>query len=341
VREGLKRLENTQNQGLIMLKRGCGIENARINAYHVGFVLGPCFNAAGRLGTTDAAQRLLSAESPEEAWRLANELKDLNDSRKEMTEQGTNRAISLIEESEIRKDKILVLPLEDCHESLAGIIAGRLRERFHKPAIVLVPTEAGYKGSGRSIEAYHMFEGLTACKDLLIRFGGHAMAAGLSMAKEDLEAFRRRLNENCTLTEEDMIPLVRIDVPVPVEYLTEDLVRQMEMLEPIGKGNARPLFAEKNFRIRSAAVIGKNKNVLKLRVISETGYEIEGILFGRADEFAQDAITAYDAGQWQHALLGQANDILVDLAYYPGINEFMGISTIQILIQNFKFRGCV
>ena len=269
VKEGLKKLSSTSFEGLKALICVNNLESAEITAYHVGFVIGPCINASGRLDTAARSLELLLADNMEDAMKLADDLYDLNQSRKAMTEQGKEQAIQSIEENNLGKDRVLVVYLPDCHESLAGIIAGRIREAYNKPVFVLTKGADGVKGSGRSIEAYSMYEELVKCSDLLTQFGGHPMAAGLSMEEKNVELFRRRLNDNCTLTEQDLIPKIMIDVPMPISYLSKKLTEQLKVLEPFGKGNSKPLFAQKNLRAVGIRVFGRNRNVAKMLLIDE------------------------------------------------------------------------
>ena len=285
VKEGLCRLKNTKNQGLQELIRANSLEDAKITAYHIGFVLGPCINASGRLDTAARSLALLNAKTKEEAARLAGDLTALNQSRKALTEKGKEEAIRIIETTELKNDRVLVVYLPDCHESLAGIIAGRIREKYHRPAFVLTGGETSAKGSGRSIESYSMYEELVKCADLMIQFGGHPMAAGLSIDEKNIEEFRRRLNVNCTLTDEELRPKIVIDVPMPVSYITKELVEQISLLEPFGKGNTKPVFAQKNLRVLDYSIIGKNKNVVKLKLLDPQGISVEGIYFGEAEDF--------------------------------------------------------
>ena len=319
VKEGLRRLKNTKNKGLQELIRANALEDARITAYHIGFVLGPCINASGRLDTAARSLALLNAQTKEEAAKLAGDLTALNQSRKALTEKGKEEAIQLIETTELKNDRVLVVYLPDCHESLAGIIAGRIREKYHKPAFVLTKGEKSAKGSGRSIESYSMYEELVKCADLMVQFGGHPMAAGLSIEEENIEKFRRQLNENCTLTEEDLRPKVVIDVPMPVSYITKELIEQISLLEPFGKGNTKPIFAQKGLRVLDSSIIGKNKNVVKLKLIDPQGVTMEGIYFGEAEDFAN--------------FIRQKDTISV--TYYPEINRFRGRESLQIIIQNY------
>lgn len=319
VKEGLRRLKNTKNKGLQELIRANALEDARITAYHIGFVLGPCINASGRLDTAARSLALLNAQTKEEAAKLAGDLTALNQSRKALTEKGKEEAIQLIETTELKNDRVLVVYLPDCHESLAGIIAGRIREKYHKPAFVLTKGEKSAKGSGRSIESYSMYEELVKCADLMVQFGGHPMAAGLSIEEENIEKFRRQLNENCTLTEEDLRPKVVIDVPMPVSYITKELIEQISLLEPFGKGNTKPIFAQKGLRVLDSSIIGKNKNVVKLKLLDLQGVTMEGIYFGEAEDFAN--------------FIRQKDTISV--TYYPEINRFRGRESLQIIIQNY------
>lgn len=320
VKYGLKQMARTRNLGLRKLVEKTGLDITDLSAYHIGFVIGPCLNAGGRLQTAKAALRLFLSEDEAEAERLAEELKELNDIRKDMTKKGEDEAIAQVEERYMG-DKVLVVFLPDCHESLAGIIAGRVREHFHKPSIVLTRSGDMVKGSGRSIEPYHMFRELTKVRELLPKFGGHPMAAGLSIKEEDVPEFRRRLNENAVLTEEDFIPRVWIDVPMPLEYVTEGLVEELKRLEPFGQGNEKPLFAQKGLMIRSLRVLGKNRNVVKLGLVTDTGLSMDGLLFGDGDAF-------------QKELAGKDR---IDIVYYP--NEYNGNRTLQAVIRNYKAAG--
>ena len=322
VKYGLKQMACTRNLGLRKLVEKTGLDITDLSAYHIGFVIGPCLNAGGRLQTAKAALRLFLSEDEAEAEHLAEELKELNDIRKDMTKKGEDEAVAQVE-TQYMEDKVLVVFLPDCHESLAGIIAGRVREHFHKPSIVLTRSGDMVKGSGRSIEPYHMFRELTKVRELLPKFGGHPMAAGLSIKEEDVPEFRRRLNENAVLTEEDFIPRVWIDVPMPLEYVTEGLVEELKRLEPFGQGNEKPLFAQKGLMIRSRRVLGKNRNVVKLGLVTDTGLSIDGLLFGDGDAF-------------QRELAGKDR---IDIVYYPDVNEYNGNRTFQAVIRNYKAAG--
>ena len=319
VKEGLLRLPHTKNKGLKALIRAIGLENQKISSYDIGFRLGPCINASGRLDTAMRSLSLLQCEDEEEAAKLANDLKALNDSRKALTEQGTEAAYKLINGSDLKNDRVMVVFLPDCHESLAGIIAGRIREKYHKPAFVLTRGEKSVKGSGRSTENYSMYEELVRCADLLIQFGGHPMAAGLSIEEKNIEKFRRRLNQNCSLTEEDLQPKIVIDVPMPISYITKNLIRQIALLEPFGKGNTKPLFAQKGLKVLDAVVVGRNRNVAKVRLMDPQGTVMDGVYFGEADEFVRFI----------------KDRSSVSVTYYPEINQFRGREDIQIVIQNY------
>ena len=336
VKEGLKMINQTSNRGLKALIRANGLEDAQISSYHIGFVLGPCINASGRLDTAKRALELLLAEDDAVAEDLAHTLKELNDERKDMTQQGVAQAIELIEEGVLKEDKVLVVYLPDCHESLAGIIAGRIRERYHKPVFVLTDAADSLKGSGRSIETYNMFAEMSKCAELFTKFGGHPMAAGLSLPRENMEAFHKKINENSVLTEDDFIPKVTIDVPMPISYITERLVEELGLLEPFGKGNTKPLFAEKSLNIVSARILGKNRNVIKLQVLGAAGTVMEAMYFGDVERFQEYLREKFGHTETEKLFQGRENAVTLSLAYYPGINEFRGNRTLQIVIQSYQ-----
>ena len=319
VKEGLARLPFTKNKGLKALIRAIGLEDQKITSYDIGFRLGPCINASGRLDTAMRSLALLQSEDEEEAAKLAGDLKSLNDSRKALTEKGTEKAYKLIESSNLKNDRVMVVFLPECHESLAGIIAGRIREKYHKPTFVLTRGEKSLKGSGRSTENYSMYEELVKCDSLLVQYGGHPMAAGLSIEEENVEKFRQTLNDNCTLTEEDMIPKIVIDVPMPISYINEELVEQLSILEPFGKGNTKPLFAQKNLRVLKVEIYGKTQNTVKLQLRDPSGAVMDGLYWGEAKEFA-DFARSHET---------------ISVTYYPRINSYMGRESLQIVIQNY------
>ena len=319
VKEGLARLPHTKNKGLRALINAIGLENQKITSYDIGFRLGPCINASGRIDTAMRSLALLQAESEEEAATLAGDLKALNDSRKALTEEGMKEAFDMIDNSSMKKDKVLVVFLPDCHESIAGIIAGRVRERYHRPSFVLTRGEKMVKGSGRSTESYSMYEEMVKCGDLLEEFGGHPMAAGLSLKEENVDAFRRAMNEKCTLTESDLIPKIVIDVPMPVSYISKEFVRQLSVLEPFGKANGKPLFAQKDLRVLKVGIYGKNQNTVKLQLMDPSGAVMDGVYWGDAQEFAEFA----------------RKHEQISVTYYPKINSYMGRETLQIVIQNY------
>lgn len=320
VKEGLLRIHKTKNLGLKCLIDVNGLEREQIGAYHIGFVLGPCINAGGRLDTAKRALELFSAKDKETADRLAGDLKALNDSRKELTREGVEEAIRQVQETARRIERVLVIYLPDCHESIAGIIAGKVKERFYRPTIVLTDAEEGIKGSGRSIEGYHMFEELCKCGDIFTKFGGHPMAAGMSLPKEKLSELRRRLNENCTLTEEQMMEKINIDIAMPIQYVTEEFIEELKVLEPFGNGNGKPLFAEREYHVLQTQVLGKNKNVVKLYGANGAGCHMEGLYFGNPEELLE---------------LLQKKDT-ISVTYYPSVNEFRGLKTLQLMIQDFQ-----
>lgn len=319
VKEGLRRLPHTKSLGLQALLEVNDL-TGEVSAYHIGFVLGPCINASGRLDTAQRSLQLLLETDPQRAAVLAGDLLHMNESRKSMTAVQVEEAVRLVETGTYGDDKILVIYLPKCHESLAGIVAGRVRERCHRPVFILTDGEQDVKGSGRSIEAYPMYDGLNACSDLLVRFGGHAMAAGLSIHREDVDELRRRLNGQCTLTEQDMIPKTVIDVPMPISYVTEELIRQMSLLEPFGKGNAKPLFAERDIRVRDYRILGKNKNVVRMDLETSDGCCRPGICFTDVEKVT--------------GILAAGRP--VSILYYPQIHEYRGSRDIQIVIQGIQ-----
>lgn len=321
VKYGLKKIGSTKNTGLRMLVEKNNLDMNNLSAYHIGFVIGPCLNAGGRLKSAKVALRMLLEQDPDRVSGLADELKELNDVRKDMTAKGETEAIEQVERFYM-SDKVLVVFLPECHESLAGIIAGRLREHFHKPSFVLTRGEQSAKGSGRSIEAYHMYQGLCEVADLLVKFGGHPMAAGLSIEESDIDEFRRRLNENAKLTEDDFVPQIWIDVPMPFEYVNEKIVDELKGLEPFGQGNEKPLFAQKSLTIRNVRVLGKNRNVVKMNLVTNTGHPFDGLLFADGDRFLEE----------------QTGQNTIDMIYYPDVNEYNGTRTLQAIIKNYKFR---
>lgn len=321
VRWGLKQMPRTHSVGLRKLIEACGADIHALTAYHIGFVIGPCLNASGRLQTAKMALELLLCQDEARAEEMAVELKLLNEERKDLTKEGVEEAMALVE-AQYADDDVLVVYLPDCHESLAGIIAGRLREAWHKPTFVLTKGEDSVKGSGRSIEAYHMYEALCGVQDLLLKFGGHPMAAGFSLREEDVEEFRRRLNEQSRLKPEDFIPNIWIDVAMPLEYISESLVEELKILEPFGQGNEKPQFAQKNLSIRSARVLGKNRNAVKLSLVTEQGLPMDGMLFTEGDRFMEEK--------------GMQRGI--DVVYYPDVNEYNGNRSLQIVIKDYKLH---
>lgn len=336
VKEGLQMLRRTKNPGLKALIECTGIDKNSLNSYHIGFVLGPCINASGRLDTAKRALELLRAGTQKEADTLAGDLKALNDSRKDMTEEAVKQAEEQVETTTISKDKVLVVYLPDCHESLAGIVAGRIRENYYKPVFVLTDAEEGVKGSGRSIDGYHMYEELNKCKELLTKFGGHRLAAGLSLPKENVGKFREMLNKNCTLTEEEMKEKVTIDMEMPFGCVTEGLVKELELLEPFGKGNTKPVFAARDVTLLGARILGKDRNVLKLQVQDVNGCRIEAMLFHHADDFLGKLEEQYGKTEVEALLKGRGRQIRISMTYYPDINEYMGKKTPQIVVTHYR-----
>ena len=320
VKQGLEMLKRTKNPGLKALIECTGIDVDRLNAYHIGFVIGPCINASGRLDTAKRALELLNARTRRDAVMLAEDLKALNDSRKEMTERGVAEAVDLIETTSLKDDRVLVVYLPDCHESIAGIIAGRIRERYYRPVFVLTKAEDGVKGSGRSIESYDMFAQMCRCRALFTKFGGHKLAAGLSLEEENVQRFRETINALCDLTEEDLREKVSIDMQLPFPYITERLVQELEILEPFGKGNPKPLFAGKDLRVISPRIFGKNRNVLKCRLEDPQGNQMEAVYFGDVEA----------------CLKAMEQKKVMAFTYYPSVNEYMGRRNIQVTIVNYQ-----
>lgn len=320
VKKGLELLKTTKNEGLHALMQCTGVDTANLNTYHIGFVLGPCINAGGRLDTAKRALELLNASNRREAVTLAADLKELNDSRKEMTEEGVEEAVRQIESSSWKDDQVLVVYLPECHESIAGIIAGRIKERYYRPTFVLTRGETGVKGSGRSIEAYDMFAEMSRCRELFTKFGGHKLAAGLSLEEENVEVFRKRINELADLTEDDLQMKVSIDMRLPFPYINEELIHELKILEPFGKGNGKPLFAESKLRVIQPRIFGKNRNVVKCRLEDQQGNQMEAVYFGEVEDCLQQ----------------MEKKQIMSFTYYPSINEYMGRRTIQLTIVNYQ-----
>lgn len=319
VKHGLAHLKDTKNKGIRALASACNIELDSISAFHIGFVIGPCLNASGRLDTAKRAIDMLLCDDEAMAMTLAMELQSLNNDRKSMTEIEAAKAIDMIANTELKNDNVLVVYLTDCHESIAGIIAGRIREHYYKPTIVITNSEDGAKGSGRSIEGFNMFEEISAVKELLTKFGGHPMAAGLSLDRDNIDEFRRRLNENQHLTEDELTPVTHIDVAMPIDYVTMNLIEQLKRLEPFGKGNEKPVFADRRLLVRSASLIGKNKNVLKCKLENERGMIADAIKFNASE--ADVPCTGRE----------------ISMVYYPDINTYNGVTTIQFRIIEWRY----
>ncbi len=336
VKFGLEHMKHTRNMGLRALMEVNGVDKEKLSAYTIGFVMGPCLNATGRLDTAVRALELLEAKERGEAVRLAASLKQLNDSRKEMTEQYVRQAAAEVESGQYGDDRVLVVFLPDCHESLAGIIAGRIRERFYKPVFVLTRAEEGVKGSGRSIEDYHMYEEMTRVKHLFTKYGGHKMAAGLSLPEEHVELFRQQINANCTLTEEELEEKVHIDVPMPISYVSWPLVEQLEALEPFGNGNPRPLFAQKDVELLSARIMGKNRNVVRLTVADDQGKRWEMMSFGDPEPMKQYLSEKFGRERTDALYLNQTSGIRLSVVYYPSVNTWQGNSRLQLVLRYYQ-----
>lgn len=336
VKYGIQLLQKTKNKGLLALMDVSSIDKEQLSTFHLGFVIGPCLNASGRLDTAKKGLELLLSEKEEQALTLAQEVRSLNDLRKEMTVMNVEKAVKLIEETDLIQDKVLVVYLEDCHESIAGIIAGRLRERYHRPTLVLTDAEHCVKGSGRSIEQYNMIEELSRCRELFLKVGGHPMAAGLSLERERVETLRRVLNENTSLTEEMLVPKISIDIHLPFGYINEALIQELKQLEPFGKGNEKPLFAEKGLRVKSAFIIGKNASGIRFSLINSYDREMEAIYFGDVKAFFDYIADVYGQEEAQKLRTGRSLKATLAITYYPKINEYNGFKNIQLMIQNYR-----
>ncbi len=336
VKKGLEFINDTANLGLQELIRECKLNGKTLAVYHLGFIIGPCINACGRLDSAKKGLKLLLSEEKEEASKIANELVRLNEERKDMTIKGMETAIEIIEKNNMINDKVFVIYIPDVHESLAGIIAGRIREKYNVPTLIITRGENGVKGSGRSIEEYNMFEELVKCKDLLGNFGGHPMAAGFSLREENIDEFRRELNRNTTLKDEDLVKKITIDCVLSLDSINYELINDLQRLEPFGKANSKPLFAEKKINLLKATVLGKNKNVLKFKLKTKLNKALDAIYFGDIYEFEKSIEDKYGKEELQKLYDGVYNDVNVDLVFYPSINEYNGNTCIQIVVQNYR-----
>ena len=337
VKEALKSMADSANVGLRALIRVHDLNPEKLSAYHIGFVIGPCFNATGRLDSAEKTLELLECNNERKAIFLAAELKKMNESRKDMTEKAVEEAVKIVEEQEMWEDKIMVIYLPKCHESLAGIVAGRIKDKYSRPTIVLTDGEDCVKGSGRSIEAYSMYEELSKCKELFLKYGGHKLAAGLSLEEDNIDVLRKKLNENCVLTEEDMEEKIVIDVPMPLSYVTKDFLEQLELLEPFGMGNAKPVFAQKNLTFLSMQKMGKNKNMAKFSVADEDGKRFTLILFRDLEQFLETVEQKYGSRILQSFTENRAGgEVKMNVIYYPSINEFRGEQQLQFVMQHWN-----
>ena len=336
VYHGIKAIENTDNIGLNALLARNELKGKPLSCYHLGFIIGPCLNASGRLDTASRAIELLMETDEAKALAMANELVELNGQRKTMTQTGIDRAKEQIESSDLKNDRVLVIYIPELHESLAGIVAGRIRETYNKPVLVITDAEEGAKGSGRSIPAYNMFEELTAVKDVFTKFGGHPMAAGVSLEKGKIDELRRRLNENCTLTEDDMQEIIKIDCDMPLSYITEGLIDSIDLLAPFGTGNSKPLFALKNIPVQKMAYMGKEGQYLRMSLKTEKGETMTALMFRGVEVFERSVEEKYGEASWQGLFSGNSNGVTMDIVYEPSINEFRGNRSVQIIIENFK-----
>lgn len=336
VKLGLKALEHTKNPGMKALIAKNKLSDKPLSAYHIGFVLGPCINASGRLDTAKRSLELLLERDEVKASALAGELVELNESRKYMTQQETQKALEQIEKEGREKDKVLVVYLPECHESLAGIIAGRIREAYQRPVFVLTRGEEGVKGSGRSIEAYSMFDKMTEVAELFTKYGGHPMAAGLSMREEDIDKLREQLNQKAEFSEEDMAEVVRLDAVLPMSYFTVDTIRQLSVLEPCGKSNTKPVFADRNIKITRAGIVGVNRNVLKLHLLDSRGNPVAGVYFGEVEKFLTFLSEKFGREEVDAAMHGRENSIQFAAVYEPAVDTYSGRESVQAIIRRFR-----
>lgn len=336
VKHGINLLKKTKNKGLLALMDISGVDKDQLNTFHLGFVIGPCLNASGRLDTAKKGLELLLSKTDDEAIKLAQEVRGLNEIRKNMTVENVDKAIQLIESSDLQNDKVLVVYLEECHESIAGIIAGRIKERYNKPTLVLTSAENCIKGSGRSIEQYNMYEELSKCREMFLKMGGHPMAAGFSLLPQNIEILRTYLNENTILTKDMLIPKVTIDIHLPLGYITEPLIHELRLMEPFGKGNEKPLFAEKNLKIKSALIIGKNASGIRFRVENQYKKEMDAIYFGDVVQFFDYIGNTYGKEEAEKIKTGRGTNAAISITYFPRMNEYNGFKTIQLMIQNYR-----
>ena len=338
VKEGMKKINKTSNIGLKALIEATGLKDKEIVPYHLGFIIGPCINASGRLDSADLAVELLLTEDENLAKEYAKRLYDLNDERKEMTRKGYEDVVDIVEKEGLDREKMIIAYEPTIHESIAGIIAGRIKDKYHKPTIVFTNAqdEGVIKGSARSIEGYNMYEKINEVGELLITYGGHPMAAGLSLKKDNLKEVYEHMTKNTGLTEDDLIPNRYIDMHLPLNFVNFDLVNELNLLEPYGKGNARPVFAERKIRVKKVSILGQNNNVLKFDLLNNENRLIEGIYFGDVDEFSNYYIDKFGESSWENGLRGLDNDLLLDIIYYPNINEWMNNKTLQVVIQGYR-----
>ncbi len=334
VKYGLKHIKTCANIGLWALINATDFRDRHIKAHNIGFVLGPCINAKGRLESAEQSLSLLLCNNPEEAKRMAEELVHTNEVRKELTVQGVERAIETVR-THYANDKIIVVYLPDCHESIAGIIAGKVREAFYRPTWILTDAQEGLKGSGRSIDAYDMHKGLCECDDLLTHYGGHKLAAGVSLPKENLEAFRRCLNDNAELKEEELTEVIRIDVDLPFGYADLDFVKELEILEPHGKDNEKPVFAQPGVTFIKGHIYGASNNVAVFQVQDKNGRRYNLKLFGDIPAFNRYVDEKFGEGSADKIYAGQG-DCTMAVIYSPDKNTYNGLTEVQLIMRDYS-----
>jgi single-stranded-DNA-specific exonuclease len=336
VKNTLKSLKRSKNVGMRALIKVCGLEEKVINSHSIGFILGPCINATGRLDSANLSLKLLQCTAIEDAIVIANELKLLNENRKALTEQGLIKALKIIDDKHISDQKVMVVYMPQLHESLAGIVAGRIKEKYKKPVFVVTDSDEVLKGSARSIPAYHIYEAMTEISDLFVKYGGHAMAAGFSLKKDKLEEFIRRINDNCRLNEEDYEEKIVIDVPMPMRYVTQPLIEQLSYLEPFGLGNEKPVFAEKNVELISCRLMGSMQDMARFNARTSDGFKAELVVFRNANDMLSAIEKKYGSAALKDLMDARASGILMDVIYYPSINEYQGRKTIQFIVGDYK-----
>lgn len=337
---GLKSINNTKNLGLRALIKETSLNEKNITSYNIGFIIGPCINATGRLDTAALSVELFLCKDIKRAENLAKQLRNLNLQRQEITMEGVEEITNTIENSTLKDDKVLVIYKDNIHESIAGIVSGRIKDAYNRPTIVLTKGKDMPKGSGRSIDGYNLFEELMKCKEYIHKFGGHPMAAGLTIKEENIDKLRKVLNEKCILKDEDFVPKIRIDKRLPLKYISLDLIDNLQCLEPFGKGNSSPILAEKNIKVEGIRVLGKDQNTLKLTCrVEDTNRRIDALAFGKVEEFKRDLENIYGDKNVDNIINNPLMaGVKLDLIYYPMINEYNGNVYTQLRVIDYRIN---